>query len=220
MIYMDKFNYAHRDTSGTARWNAPTIPEQLQNIRRQAFVREIPVASDDALQFLICQTAALRPERILEIGSATGCSALAMHYACPSAKIITVEHDAVFCREALQNVKDCGAEDSITVVFGEAADVIKRLAPPFDLIFLDCAKAQYIKLLPSLKLMLSCGGTLIADDVLLYGWASGEAEVPPKRRMLARHIEEYLEAVTSDSDLITCVLKVGDGMAVSVKKFS
>lgn len=215
---MDKFDYAHRDTSGVARWNVPRIPECLDKIRRQAFAREIPIAGDEALQFLICQTAALRPERILEIGSATGCSALAMHHACPTAKIITVEHDAAFCREALQNVKDCGAEESITVVFGEAADVIKRLAPPFDLIFLDCAKVQYIKLLPTLKLMLSCGGTLIADDVLLYGWASGEAEVPPKRRMLARHIEEYLEAVTTDPDLTTCVVKVGDGMAVSVKK--
>lgn len=217
---MDKFNYAHRDTSGTARWNAPTIPERLQNIRRKAFDREIPIASDDALQFLICQTAALRPERILEIGTATGCSALAMHYACPSAKIITVEHNADFCREALKNVKDCGAEGSITVVFGEADDVIKRLAPPFDMIFLDCAKAQYIKLLPALKLMLSCGGMLIADDVLLYGWASGEAEVPPKRKMLARHIEEYLKAVTTDPTLTTCVVRAGDGMAVSVKKFS
>ena len=59
---------------------------------------------------------------------------------------------------------------------------------------------------------------LIADDVLLYGWATGEAEVPKKRRMLARHIEEYLEAVTSDAELTTSVIRVGDGMAVSVKR--
>ena len=59
---------------------------------------------------------------------------------------------------------------------------------------------------------------LIADDVLLFGWASGEAEVPKKRKMLAQHIEEYLSAVTSDEQLITAVIKVGDGMAVSVKR--
>ena len=66
--------------------------------------------------------------------------------------------------------------------------------------------------------LLAAGGVLIADDVLLFGWASGEAEVPKKRRMLAKHIEEYLVAVTSDPELFTSVIKVGDGIALSVKR--
>ena len=82
---------------------------------------------------------------------------------------------------------------------------------------MDCAKVQYIKYLPRLKELLVRGGVLVADDVLLYGWASGEAEVPKKRRMLARHIEEYLTAVSEDKELITCVIRVGDGIALSVK---
>ncbi len=219
---MDDFTYAHRDTlkgDGLSRFTKPGLPPALEEVRLSAARREIPVACDATLAFLMCQTAALRPARILELGTAVGCSALAMHFACPSAEIITVERDPAFYREALENIEKCGAKGAVTAVFGDAEEVIGRLAPPFDFIFMDCAKAQYIKLLPKLRQILSCGGMLIADDVLLYGWASGEAEVPKKRRMLARHIEEYLEAVTGDEKLMTCVLRVGDGCAVSVKKF-
>ncbi len=218
----DGFNYAHRDTrkkDGLSRFVSLRLPPDVEEIRESCAKREIPTASDETLAFLMCEVAALRPARILELGTAVGCSSLAMHSACPSAEIITAEHDAAFYREACMNIEKCGAKDSITVVFGEAEDVISRQTTPFDFIFMDCAKAQYIKLLPGLKRILAHGGVLVADDVLLYGWASGEADVPEKRRMLARHIEEYLEAVSCDDEFMTCVLKVGDGCAVSVKKF-
>ena len=78
---------------------------------------------------------------------------------------------------------------------------------------------QSIKYLPRLKQLLRSGGVLITDDVLLYGWASGEAEVPKKRKMLARHIREYIDAVTSDPELFTCIIKAGDGIALSVKRW-
>ena len=74
-----------------------------------------------------------------------------------------------------------------------------------------------MKYLPRLKQLLNCGGVLIADDVLLFGWITGETPVPPKRRMLYTHVKEYVDAVTRDKELITSVINVGDGLAMSVK---
>ncbi len=76
---------------------------------------------------------------------------------------------------------------------------------------------QYVKYLPRLKRLLKRGGTLIADDILLFGYVTGEEEVPPKRKMLVEHIREYIIAVTRDSGLQTTVLNVGNGVALSVK---
>jgi predicted O-methyltransferase YrrM len=77
---------------------------------------------------------------------------------------------------------------------------------------------QYIKYLPRLKQLLKKGGVLLADDVLLYGWVNGEVPAPAKRRMLVTHVREYINAVTSDNDLFTCIVDVGDGIALSIKK--
>ena len=76
---------------------------------------------------------------------------------------------------------------------------------------------QYIKYLPVLKKLLKRGGVLVADDILLYGWLTGEAPVPQKRRMLYTHIKEYIDAVTHDAELKTTIVNAGDGLAVSVK---
>lgn len=201
-----------------ARWNAPRIPESLQAVRSRAFGREIPISGDETLSFLMAQAAAVKPSGILELGTAVGVTSAAMLLACPAAQLTTVERDHAFFEEAAETYRMCGLQGRVRAIEGDAGQVIEALHGPFDMIFLDCAKVQYVKYLPRLKQLLSVGGVLIADDVLLYGWASGEAEVPKKRRMLAKHIEEYLVAVTSDPELLTSVIKVGDGIALSVKK--
>ena len=215
---MDESSYAHRNTSGVNKWNKPDIPPELQRIRDGAFAREIPVARDDSLSFLIALAAAVRPRRILELGTAVGTTAAALAVVCPYAHITTVERDKNFYEEAVHNFDGLGISPRVCALLGDAGELISALEGQFDFIFMDCAKVQYIKLLPRLKQLLRPGGVLIADDVLIFGWASGEAEVPKKRKMLAQHIEEYLSAVTEDPELITSVVKVGDGMAVSVKK--
>lgn len=219
---MEDFSYAHRDTSetgskGIARFNVPHIPSALEEVRKSAFAREIPVAGDETLAFVMAQAAASGAENILELGTAVGTTAIAMAYACSNAKITTVERDENFYAEALKNFEKCGVSKRVNAICGDAGEVIEKLDKKFGFIFMDCAKVQYIKYLPRLKELLVRGGVLVADDVLLYGWASGEAEVPKKRRMLARHIEEYLTAVSEDNELITCVIRVGDGIALSVK---
>lgn len=217
------FSYPHFDTSvperpsRTANINRLRVSPAVTEIRRQAFARSIPVSSDETLQFLCVQAAAAGAKNILEIGTAVGASGMALLQACPSARLTTVEKDIGFAAEARANFERAGLSDRVKLIEGDAAEILPQIDGPFDFIFLDGPKVQYVKWLPRLKALLGTGGLLAADDVLLYGWVNGEEEVPKKRRMLVCHVREYLDAVLSDDDLISYVADVGDGIALSVK---
>lgn len=221
---MTEFNYAHKNTqegeraTKTAPFNKPQI-EEIQSLRLNAFKKEIPVSDDETLCFLQTFLAALKPENVLELGTAVGLSGAVMLQTCPYAHLTTVERDENFYNSATENFNKLNLSDRVTAILGDAGDEIEKLDEnQFDFIFLDCAKVQYIKYLPRLKKLLKHGGVLVADDVLLFGYVTGEAEVPKKRRMLVTHIKEYLSAVTTDKELYTSVLDIGNGVAMSVKK--
>ncbi len=220
---MKEFTYAHKDTESyktcTAQFNSPVFGEIIEQMRRSAAEREIPVSDGETLAFL--QTVALAncPQNILELGTATGVSGAVLLGALPNARLTTVERDENFFNEAKANFKKLGLAERVNLILGDAGEVICGLEEnSFDFIFLDCAKVQYIKYLPRLKKLLKSGGVLVADDVLLFGYVSGENEIPKKRRMLVEHVKEYVDAVTHDSELSTTVINLGNGIALSVKK--
>ncbi|MDE6356403.1 MAG: O-methyltransferase [Clostridia bacterium] len=220
---MINFSYAHKNTSGgerkssTAQFNKPRLSAQITELRKSAFEREIPVSDDETLCLLQTLLKAKQPQNVLELGSAVGISAAVMLSACPNAHITTIERDESFYNEALKNFKNLGIAQSVTAILGDAGEEIQRIENAFDFIFLDCAKVQYVKYLPRLKKLLKTGGMLAADDVLLFGYVTGEEEVPKKRKMLVEHVKEYITAVTNDNELQTTILNVGNGVALSVK---
>ena len=216
------FTYAHRDTSTperasrTAELNKLQVSDRVAALRKGAYAREVPVADDETLGFLLSLARAKGAESILEVGCAEGVTSLALLEECDGAKLTAIERDGNFYNAAKLNLLGYGERTSL--IFGDANDVLPTLEDGvYDFIFLDCAKVQYVKLLPHLKRVLKTGGVLLADDVLLYGWVNGEAEVPKKRRMLVEHIREYLAAVTDDKELRTSVLDIGNGLALSVR---
>lgn len=180
-------------------------------------MREIPVSDDETLNFLSTLMYALKPLNILELGTAVGVSGAVMLDICKNAHLTTIERDENFCIEAKRNFEKLALSERVTLIAGDAGEEIQRLDGEFDFIFLDCAKVQYVKYLPTLKKLLKRGGTLAADDVLLFGYVTGEAEVPKKRKMLVEHVKEYIAAVTEDNELCTTVINTGNGVAVSVK---
>ena len=220
---MDNFTYAHFNTlngerqTPTAQFNRPKLSKELQKIRADAAAREIPVSDGETLNFLTTFVSAVKPPKILEIGTAVGLSAAVMLNACSSSHVTTIECDEKFYAEAQLNFKNLEISRSVTQIFGDAGEVIKELEEEYDFIFLDGPKVQYIKYLPHLKRLLKKGGVLLADDVLLFGYLTGEREVPKKRKMLVRHVEEYLSAVTDDPELNTAIINLGNGLALSVK---
>lgn len=218
------YGYAHKDTregervSPTAQFNTPKLSGELQALRDGAFRREIPTSDDETLCFLITLVKAIKPLNILELGAAVGISGIAMLNAGAGSFLTTVEKNADFAKEAGENFHKAGLSDRVNLIEGDAGEVINSLpANSFDMIFLDCAKVQYVKYLPRLKELLKAGGALVADDVLLFGYVAGEAEIPKKRKMLVEHIREYISAVRADGDFTTTVINAGNGIALSVK---
>lgn len=219
----NEFTYAHNDTSSTekpsvtARFNRPRVSRVLNRMREEAYAEEIPVCDDETLCFLGTLLRALNPARILELGTAIGSFSVYAAQICPRAHITTIERDPAFYARAVDNFEKAGVADRVRAISGDAGEEIEKLDGKFGFIFMDCAKAQYVKYLPVLKKLLEKGGALAADDVLLYGYVSGEREIPQKRKSLVAHVREYLDAAISDDELATTVLNVGDGVALSVK---
>lgn len=219
----EQFTYAHNDTSvperasRTAGLNKLKVSEKVAELRAAAQSREVPVASDETLNFILTLARATNAKNILEVGCAHGITSLALLEEPGGACLTAIERDESFFDKARENLNEYAGRCDLRL--GDAAEVLAALPDSkYDFIFLDCAKVQYIKLLPQLKRVLKSGGVLLADDVLLYGWVNGEAPVPKKRRMLVEHIREYITAVTEDCELSTAILDVGDGLAMSVKK--
>ena len=192
--------------------------ERLAALREGAKEGRDPCAPDETLQLLLACARMRAPARVLEIGTGEGLTSLALLAECPRARLVTVEADEERYRAACKNFQDFGVAERVRAVCGDAKDLLAALDEPFDLIFLDGPKAQYAAYFPDLKRLLAPRGVLFADDVLLYGWVDGREETPPKRRSIVRKIREYLELVCDDPDLITSVLDVGEGVAVSVRR--
>ena len=194
------------------------IDERITARRKAALDRGIPVADDETLQFLLVTLEAVKPVRILEIGTAVGLSSVAMLYACENARLTTIELEDDRYLEAKQNFADFGVSERVNAHLGDAGEILAMMDGEFDFVFLDGPKAQYEKYLFDLKRLMKKGAVLFADDVLLYGWVSGEEPTPQKRHSIVDKIRSYLETVTADKDFITSVLNVGDGVALSVYK--
>ncbi|MBQ8322426.1 MAG: O-methyltransferase [Clostridia bacterium] len=192
------------------------IDETLAKARADALARGIPVADDETLQFLLVTLSAAKPTRILEIGTAVGLSGVAMLKACPSARLTTIELEEDRHLEAKENFEKFGVADRTTAHFGDAGEILAMMDGQFDFVLLDGPKAQYEKYLFDLKRLMKEGAILFSDDVLLYGWVSGEEPTPQKRRSIVEKIRSYLDVLTADGDFITSVLNVGDGVALSV----
>lgn len=192
------------------------IDERISARRAEALSRGIPVADDETLNFLLLTLRMAKPKRILEIGTAVGLSAVSMLYECPAARLTTIELEEERYLEAKKNFADFGVSNRINAHLGDAGEILSMMDGEFDFVFLDGPKAQYEKYLFDLKRLMKQGAILFADDVLLYGWVSGEEPTPQKRHSIVDKIRSYLEVVTADKDFITSVLNVGDGVALSV----
>lgn len=196
----------------------PRINARLQELRNAAKGGLDPVAPDETLNFPLALARLKKPKRILEIGSAEGLTSIALAQECPAARLTAIESDGARFAAAQENFKRFGVAERVQSVFGDAAEVLPALKEEYELIFLDGPKAQYVHYLPELRRLLASGGALVADDVLLYGWVSGKTQPPQKRRSIAARLREYLEAVCSDPELVTSVLELGEGVAVSVRR--
>ena len=158
-------------------------------------------------------------ESILEIGSAIGYSAILMASCNANVQVTTIERDEARYMECLKNVKKCGMEKRINVVYQDALELNLSEELKYDLIFIDAAKGQYIKFFEKFKYFLNDGGVIITDNLKFHGYVGKSKEIESKNiRGLAQKIEDYIEFLKNNQEFETNFYDVGDGLSVSVKK--
>ena len=197
--------------------------EVLDTIEREALDSYVPIIRKEMQSFLKLLLAMQKPKRILEVGTAVGFSATLMaEYNPYPCEIITIENYDKRIPIARQNFIRAGKQDQITLIEGDATEVLKSTeAPfdePFDLIFMDAAKGQYINFMPDIMRLLKVDGVLISDNVLQDGdIIESHFVVTRRNRTIYKRMREYLYELTHRDDLVTAVLPIGDGITVSTK---
>ena len=191
----------------------------LDQIEREAMETNVPVIRTQTQGLLRFLLAMRRPMSILEVGCAIGFSALLMsEYAPEGCRITTIEKYEKRIPVAKENFARAGKEEAITLLEGDAADILKELAGPYDFIFMDAAKGQYIHFLPDTLRLLAPGGLLVSDNVLQDGdILESRFAVERRNRTIHSRMREYLYELTHHEALRTVVLPIGDGVTVSVK---
>ncbi len=192
----------------------------LNELEQEALKNHVPIIRREMQSFLKVLLQIKAPARILEVGTAVGFSTLLMcTYNPASCEIVTIENYEKRIPIAMENFKKAGREKQITLLQGDAQEILKTLEEPFDFIFMDAAKGQYIHFLPEIMRLLKTGGILVSDNVLQDGdLIESHFAVERRNRTIYKRMREYLYVLKHHKELETSILPLGDGVTVSVKK--
>ena len=194
--------------------------EFLNNLEKYSKETNVPIIRPSMQSFLKLLLAIAQPKRILEVGTAIGFSALLMsEYSPEDCHITTIEKYEKRIPLAKENFAKAGKEEKITLLEGDAVEILSQLEGSYDFIFMDAAKGQYINFLPDIIRLLSDGGILVSDNVLQDGdIMESRFAVTRRNRTIHGRMRDYLYELKHHADLVTSILPVGDGVTVSVKQ--
>ena len=193
--------------------------EFLENLQREAKAADVPIIRREMQSFLKVFLKIRQPQSILEVGAAVGFSAILMaEYGAADSRITTIENYDKRIPIARENFRKSGYDDRITLLEGDAAEVMKTLDGSYDFIFMDAAKGQYIHFLPEVKRLMAKGSVLISDNVLQEGDIIESHYIVERRnRTIYKRMREYLRTLKDDPDFETSIVPIGDGISISVK---
>ena len=192
----------------------------IEEIEKEALESYVPIIRKETQSFLKVLLEMKKPLRILEVGTAVGFSALLMsEYMPEDGHITTIENYEKRIPVAKENFKRAKKEKMITLLEGDALEIMKTLDGPYDFIFMDAAKGQYVYYMPEAIRLLSEGGVLLSDNVLQDGDViESRFAVERRNRTIHSRMREYLYELKHDERLLTSIVPLGDGIALSVKK--
>ena len=191
----------------------------LLNIKEEALKNHVPIIEDDSLEYISNILKEKRPNKILEIGTAVGYSAInfSKYLVGEGAKVLTIEIKEQMYEKALENISLMGLQDKIDVVNADATKYLKNINEQFDVVFIDAAKGQYLVFLEEAIRLCKIGGIIIADNMLYRGRTLSDYN-EHKHRTATNRLREYLVQMKEDKRLDSTLIKVGDGLAISVLK--
>ena len=189
-------------------------------IEKEALADGVPIISKEMGNLLKVLLLLKQPQKILEVGTAVGYSSILMSENMPqNCRITTIENYEKRIPVAKNNFKRAGKEEVITLLEGDAMDILKELDGTYDFIFMDAAKGQYINFLPELLRLMPAGGLLISDNVLQEGdIVESRYGVTRRNRTIHTRMREYIYTLTHAEQLETSIVPIGDGITLSVKK--
>lgn len=202
--------------------NSLNLPEEplLYEIEKEARNEQVPIIRTEMKNLLKVLLQLKKPKKVLEVGTAVGFSALFMsRYLEPGATITTIERYEPRIQTAKENFKKADDKKCITLLEGDATEILKSLNESYDFIFMDAAKGQYIHFLPDILRLLKEDGLLISDNALQEGeLVKSRYAVTRRNRTIHSRMREYLYRITHMEELSTVILPLGDGVTVSLRK--
>lgn len=179
----------------------------------------VPIVQKEAARLLEFMVNVKKPKKILELGTAIGYSSILMELAAGNnVEITTIERDDKMVEYATENIKKAGFEDKITILHGECLDILENLDDEYDLIFMDAGKGHYSHFLPHCLRMLAKDGMIIADNVLFRGMVACKDLMIKRKITIVKRMKNYMETISQDENLLTTVLPMGDGIALTVRR--
>jgi predicted O-methyltransferase YrrM len=192
--------------------------EIIEEMERYAEANNVPILEKDSIIFMKKLINQFNLNKVLEIGTAIGYSAILMATANENVEITTIENDDKRYREAVKNVNACELDKRIDIVFNDAMDV-NLAGLKYDLIFIDAAKSQYIKYFEKFKNYLNPGGMIVTDNLKFHGFVNNKDKIESKNvKGIVEHLEEYIDFLNNNDDYTTKYFDVGDGLSVTYAK--
>ena len=192
--------------------------QELEKIKQKALEEHIPIIMDETLEVIEKYLNKNKPNRILEIGTAVGYSAICFtQFLTENGVIDTIERETDRVEEAKKNIKLAEVEDKINIYEGDAVEILPTLNNQYDVVFIDAAKGKYPFFLKEALRMINKEGIIFADNILYKGYVMSDYN-KHKQRTAVRNLREYIKEVSENPNLETEILEVGDGLAVSKMK--
>ena len=195
------------------------MKEHILEMEKYAIDNNVPIIEKKSIMFIMRYIKEHNVLSILEIGSAIGYSAILMASSTKDVTVTTIERDEVRYMECLKNVKKCGMEKKINVVFQDALELNLSENLRYDMIFIDAAKGQYTKFFEKYKHFLNPGGVIITDNVKFHGFVGESAKLDKGNlKSLVEKIENYVDFLKNNQEFDTEFKDIGDGLSVSTWK--
>lgn len=197
----------------------PTNNDYLTKLEEYAYENHVPIIEPEVAQFMKVILRKNKPKNILEVGTAIGYSALIMAESTDEdAKITTIERRDDMVDLALENIRNSPYNDKIKVLKGEAEEILPNLKGKYDFIFLDAAKGQYLEFFNYCSQYLIPDGIIMSDNVLFKGMVASDDLVIRRKKTIVKRLRSFLQHINNLDGYISCVIPIGDGVALTYKE--